>query len=217
MGVKNTKMDWNEVFEKDLEAFKEISKKSFNTLVQKKDHMQEAQKELPAQVKADWAEFNKHNHTVFEEMFNKYDADGNGILDQKECELLTKEALLQQKKFVPKLVKGLMTAELNGIFNIASAQGQKFEESDREHYMKLLEESLKPMVKHVQSYVDECISKHTEISDMLWKLMDTNSDGKVTKEEFVENFLKFSKITLFNGAELQRKCHEIFDPTDQMC
>jgi len=68
------------------------------------------------------------------------------------------------------------------------------------------------MEKHVKAYIDECTAHYEDIADSLWELMDTNKDGQVSKEEFTENFLKYSKITLFNGAELQKKCHEIWNP-----
>jgi len=212
MGNKSTKFKWDETFEKDLKASQDITKKTFDTLVTNKDDMSGAQRKLPEQVRKDWADYNKANQEHFAEMFKKYDINGDGVLDKKEVRALTKEALIQQKKFVPKLIQSIMRSELMGIFNISSAKSAPVSKAQQDEAFKVLEKAFKPMEKHVKSYIDDCISRHEEVADALWELMDTNRDGSVTQAEFTENFLKYSKITLFNGAELQKKCHEIWNP-----
>jgi len=105
-----------------------------------------------------------------------------------------------------------MRSELMGIFNISSAKASPVSKIQQDEAFKVLDKAFKPMAKHVRAYIDDCITHHEEIADNLWELMDTNKDGQVSQAEFTENFLKYSKITLFNGAELQKKCHEIWNP-----
>lgn len=212
MGHKSSKYKWDEAFEKDLKASQDITKKTFDTLVSSKDDMSAAQRKLPEQVRQDWSEYNKANETFFLEMFKKYDENGDGVLDKKEVRALTKEALAQQKKFIPKLIQSIMKSELMGIFNISSAKSAPVSSEQQEEAFRVLEKAFGPMEKHVKAYIDDCIAHHEEVADQLWELMDSNHDGSVTQKEFTENFLKYSKITLFNGAELQKKCHEIWNP-----
>jgi len=107
MGLKQTKYNWDAAFEKDLKASQDITKKTFDTLVMSKDDMVAAQRKLPEQVRNDWADYNKQNAATFQEMFKKYDVNGDGVLDRKEVRALTKEALNQQKNLSPNLFSQL--------------------------------------------------------------------------------------------------------------
>jgi len=121
-----------------------------------------------------------------------YDSNKDGTLDKKETKRLISESIAEIKRFVPKQIEIKLEAELKAGLeqlqaNSRGASAKEFAATKRE-----LEEDVtntkRDMLSGFSNWLEGTVKASDQIVDDLWLRMDANGDGRVVKQEFLDNF-----------------------------
>jgi len=138
--------------------------------------------------------FQKQNEVLFEKIWQKYDTDKSGFLDEKETKELLKESLAGQKEYLPVQVESMFAATVEAGLDMAKDMGASKKEI--EEARKILTGQVKALkekaLKTLSEMLDGLIKDSDKHAAELFKKMDSNGDGKISKEEFTKNYQKAS-------------------------
>jgi len=193
---KNAKL-WKGVLDEMASETAEVQKKVIQTI---QDDIKERKQPDETKIKEMADEFAKkyeEDHLkMFSKIFKAYDANGDGCLDLAECKALMKESLKGQKEYIPEQVENLVNATVKSGIEIARMMNVNSE---------LLEIDTKAIKKKaitgMTDVLDSMIKDSDTLAEKLFEKMDANKDGKVTNQEFMDNYRKAS-AELANMSEV---------------
>lgn len=175
-------------------------------------------------------------NALFEELYKKYDINGDGELEEDEIKALCKEAMETLKMQLPKLIDVIFKASVAGIddflrtiaerpvthrrssvspaevkVQIQDGGGGGGKEDKAPDYKKMKSEmekamtSLKPrVVEMIKNRVDEDIKDVDRKASLLFRQLDADFSGKVTKDEFMASFGEKMLTTVIDLKDLFR-------------
>eukprot|EP00823_Brevimastigomonas_motovehiculus_P003138 TRINITY_DN187_c0_g1_i1.p1 TRINITY_DN187_c0_g1~~TRINITY_DN187_c0_g1_i1.p1 ORF type:complete len:219 (-),score=47.59 TRINITY_DN187_c0_g1_i1:279-935(-) len=143
-------------------------------------------------VEEEAKKFDADNTAMLNKIYATYDTDKSDSLDSKEVRVLFKESLKGQKEYLPKQVDSLFDITKKSALDMAKRLGE--EEDNLKDLAKVFDDSMKSVkqatLASLNKLVDECISNSEKLADELFKKLDDNGDGKISKDEFLKNYKK---------------------------
>jgi len=146
--------------------------------------------------------FVEDNRKLYEKIWDKYDENGDGELSKEECAKMTKESLLMQKKKLPLVMAGILDESIKITKELIQEMGGGDEDISQ----------IESMFKEVKSTIniesgkimDGFLADSENMAAQLWTLMDVNKDGRVSKQEFLDNYTSAFQ-QMFNMNQLLQK------------
>jgi len=195
MGNSNQKDVWKEFYKAAEDDTKQLSTETLRKL--SSGELNPADKTaIRAFARRKQEELVTKNREIVEKLWNIYDADHNGELSKVECRLLLKDNIEQAKIFMPALMQSVTNEQLRLVQNgLAEPNLAKAFDSIRPKVSRVIEEGVSRALQRLVST--------DSLSDDLYKKMDENHDGHVSKDEFLRNYLKASQEVINNDTMME--------------
>mmetsp|Transcript_12575 Transcript_12575/g.44020 ORF Transcript_12575/g.44020 Transcript_12575/m.44020 type:complete len:263 (-) Transcript_12575:36-824(-) len=145
-----------------------------------------------------------------EAVWAEYDRDGDGSLSPSENRTLVKAFLQKEhENVIPTLRSTLEQGMMMGMnVGIAAAEETGEEAPDTNQFMDFVTRMLDAVFDEIKPAIDEIfeamIADSDRLADEMFSGMDTNEDGRVSKDEFTSKFLKVSSSIINQGAIQER-------------
>lgn len=140
-------------------------------------------------------QFEDENKTMLERVWKAYDENGDNELDPEECKKLVREMLTEQQKFAPKLIDTMLDSSIQ--LSLDLLKGMNLSDEELKQATKAVKDQMAIVKaesrKAVADMTAALLRDSDNLSSSLFTKMDTDRSGKVSKEEFFENYAKASK------------------------
>jgi len=202
MGGSNSKTHkmWKEVMDQTAKQTAEVQKEVLKKVASDVKEAKKPDKDEMAKVAAEKAkQFETEGKEILLKVYETYDENHDGILDKTECKKLLKESLIEQKKYVPKLIDIIvdsgMEAAMIAIRGMADSRHLSADEVAQAK--KIVQTKMEQIKKDAKALVakamEEMIKDADNLAIHLFEKMDLDHNGKVDKSEFMETYSKASK------------------------
>jgi len=169
-----------------------------------KDVKKPSVKDRNIRVEAALKAISKERETILNNIFKAHDKNKDGKLDKKEITALTQEVLKVQKGLVPAQVDALISFSVMLATEMAGAQekeDQKAVDAKLKEIKDSMAQSRTDMIQQLEATFDKLSKDSAGVANELFTAIDTNADGKISQQEFVQGYAKasegvFSKLAM---------------------
>jgi len=195
MGNNSGKV-WKDLYRAAEEDTKAVSKETLEKLSTGELNAKD-QESIKAFSKRKQQELAVKNHEIIEQLWIQYDTDGNGELSKDECKKLTKDSIVQAKKFMPAMLQSVTNEQLKIVKTSMPVDMQK-------SFDKIMQKVSRIINEGIVKSLDKLLSDSDTLSEEIYKQMDENKDGRVSRAEFMQNYHSASS-QLINNEEMMQE------------
>jgi len=189
MGNHSNKV-WKELYLAEQQDTKEVCMQTLEKISTGQLNTQD-QESIRAFTKKKQEELALKNKEIIEKLWAEYDTDKNGLLSRDECNKLTKDCILQGKKYIPMMLESVTTQQLNLIKSSMPLDVQQ-------SFDKLMTKVSKTIDEGINKSLDKLLLDSDTISREIFQKMDENGDGNVTHSEFTTHYYTASAQLINN-------------------
>lgn len=191
---------WNSIDEGGQQAMKNLFAEAAKCA-----NMDEAKEMLESEdqmKKAIWEDMRASCQSLVPKMWDIYDADQSGSLDEEEAVKIIDDCMASTMKNLPKTMENLITGMFNIMIQAAKEQFKDMPDDEKATAEALMDSMMVPMKEMAKAEIPTQVEKLTkdmeafqadaerkaELSAKWLKSLDSNKNGKVEKDEFCTGF-----------------------------
>jgi len=137
------------------------------------DDLKKDAKDIQDKVAIETKNFKQKLEEARKKIFKLHDKDKSGNLDKEEFRGLMKELWLAEKAMVPDLIE-------RSIHLVMSTMAIGDDETNKSKVTKQIQERVQEQIKELDKLIDNADAE----ADTVFKQLDTDNDGKISKAEF---------------------------------
>jgi hypothetical protein len=195
MGIRKSKDVWKNVYQKSVQDASATQQALMKHIEDGKINPGNS-KEVEQFVSQTYAAFAAKNRGHLRQLWRRYVKNPQAGLSQAEAQELTRDSLINMKAFLPDLLRDATTEASKTAKIVLQRTVIKYEQELHDEDVLKMEEKMKEVLRqtgvHTLKQIDDMLEMQMELADSMWKKMDANSDGRVTEDEFIENFARAS-------------------------
>lgn len=135
------------------------------------------------------------NGSLFQQLFEEYDTNHDGLLSLEECAQCVRDSMIVVQGALPKYIRKLVELNQEGQKKLFAALSHDEDGDDDDHLdsSPAIDSEVALCIPIGNRIIAQLLAQSDVVAKDIWTAMDADHDGTVSREEFIHHFFSLNQ------------------------